>query len=278
MSANHRNHDDKQREPLPTVEQAKQGTFIDGLQHCVRMLRLNGFEKSAKAVEFQLRLMGEETITSSAIGPFGGNLGPHVTGAAPQVPNGEFGFVGKFDCHYDGDINRCDKNCRELGECKRRTSGVRSSTEAMTANQVRHQVIRAAHKPSPMCRDCADRDGTCHDGTKCDPFEAALDVLRAHASGVSSATLPLDALTLELAEEIFGGWIEPVSNISFPEQAYRCQHCERGLPPDGIAYWMDFDHAPGCIVRKARAYLLQHKPSVVTPMATTDGTVTKGKT
>lgn len=46
---------------------------------------------------------------------------------------------------------------------------------------LRHQVIQAAYKPGPMCRDCADRDGTCSDGTKCDPFEAALDVLREHA-------------------------------------------------------------------------------------------------
>lgn len=28
----------------------------------------------------------------------------------------------KFDCHFDGDWNRCDKDCATLGLCKRRTS------------------------------------------------------------------------------------------------------------------------------------------------------------
>lgn len=28
----------------------------------------------------------------------------------------------RFDCHYDGDINACDKDCKQLGVCKRRTS------------------------------------------------------------------------------------------------------------------------------------------------------------
>lgn len=32
-----------------------------------------------------------------------------------------------FDCHYDGDINRCDKDCKQIGECKRRTTGVPSA-------------------------------------------------------------------------------------------------------------------------------------------------------
>lgn len=36
-------------------------------------------------------------------------------------------FAATFDCLYDGDINRCDKNCKQLGECKRRTSGVPSA-------------------------------------------------------------------------------------------------------------------------------------------------------
>lgn len=44
-----------------------------------------------------------------------------------------------------------------------------------------HEVIQAAYRPRPMCRDCADRDGTCYDGKKCDPFEAALDTLRIYA-------------------------------------------------------------------------------------------------
>lgn len=44
---------------------------------------------------------------------------------------------------------------------------------------LRHRVIEAAYRPGPMCRDCGDHDGTCpRDGTKCDPFEAALDRLR----------------------------------------------------------------------------------------------------
>ena len=36
-------------------------------------------------------------------------------------------FFIPFDCHYDGDINRCDKDCKQLGECKRRTTGKQQS-------------------------------------------------------------------------------------------------------------------------------------------------------
>lgn len=32
-------------------------------------------------------------------------------------------FAQNLDCHYDGDIDRCDKDCKHLGECKRRTTG-----------------------------------------------------------------------------------------------------------------------------------------------------------
>lgn len=58
--------------------------------------------------------------------------------------------MDKFDCHYDGDINACDKNCRELGECKRRTSGVKS-----------HAYTRAPKDPSGgphinPCHSCTD--------------------------------------------------------------------------------------------------------------------------
>lgn len=51
-----------------------------------------------------------------------------------------------------------------------------------TADEVRHKVIKAAYRPGPMCRDCGDRNGVCHDGTKCDPFEAALDRLRVESA------------------------------------------------------------------------------------------------
>lgn len=44
-----------------------------------------------------------------------------------------------------------------------------------------HEVIQAAYRPGPMCRDCADYDGVCPtDGKKCSPFEAALDILRTY--------------------------------------------------------------------------------------------------
>ena len=46
---------------------------------------------------------------------------------APNVENAGFptgdSIFPRFDCHYDGNINLCDKDCHTLGECKRRTSG-----------------------------------------------------------------------------------------------------------------------------------------------------------
>lgn len=62
------------------------------------------------------------------------------------------------------------------------------SANAEDSKALRHRVIQAAYKPGPMCRDCADRDGTCYDGTKCDPFEAALDTLRACAKSTTRDT------------------------------------------------------------------------------------------
>lgn len=47
------------------------------------------------------------------------------------------------------------------------------------ARHVKMEVIKAAYKPGPICRDCADENGTCPStGKPCDPYEAALDRLR----------------------------------------------------------------------------------------------------
>ena len=43
-------------------------------------------------------------------------------------------FFRPFDCHFDGDISKCDKDCQQLGVCKRRTS-TPSSTERDAAPQ-----------------------------------------------------------------------------------------------------------------------------------------------
>jgi hypothetical protein len=46
-------------------------------------------------------------------------------------------FHQKFDCLYDGDINACDKDCKQLGECKRRTPGKASPPSvAATGDEV----------------------------------------------------------------------------------------------------------------------------------------------
>ncbi len=43
---------------------------------------------------------------------------------------------------------------------------------------VQNEVIQAAYRPRPMCRDCADSDGRCQNsGEPCDPYEAALERL-----------------------------------------------------------------------------------------------------
>ena len=67
--------------------------------------------------------------------------------------------------------------------------------------ELRQRVVKAAYRPSPMCRDCADRDGTCYDGTKCDPFEAALDTLRA-APSASTAIAPAEAYVLAIQQSV----------------------------------------------------------------------------
>ena len=66
---------------------------------------------------------------------------------------------------------------------KRSPTGTPTPTEQslieIAVNDVKRQVIDAAHYPAPMCRDCADNDGTCeHTGLPCDPFERALLRLR----------------------------------------------------------------------------------------------------
>lgn len=55
---------------------------------------------------------------------------PHYHGKAsvcsyapPSQPVDVFASQ-RFDCHYDGDITRCDKDCAQIGACKRRTQDV----------------------------------------------------------------------------------------------------------------------------------------------------------
>jgi hypothetical protein len=74
-----------------------------------------------------------------------------------------------------------------------------------SARSVRHRVIQAAYRPGPMCRDCADHDGRCPaDNRLCDPFEAALEILRASEKRVqtSDTTLVLARALLELWQEL----------------------------------------------------------------------------
>lgn len=52
---------------------------------------------------------------------------------------------------------------------------------------IKHDVIQAAFRPEPMCRDCADENGRCpnNDMRLCDPYEAVLEQLRSEASAVA---------------------------------------------------------------------------------------------
>jgi len=53
----------------------------------------------------------------------------HVTvQESAQAGSGAFP-TGRFDCHFDGDWNRCDKDCVTLGLCKRRTSSPPASAD-----------------------------------------------------------------------------------------------------------------------------------------------------
>jgi hypothetical protein len=71
-------------------------------------------------------------------------------------PREEDPFFREFDCHYDGDINRCDKNCKQLGVCKRRTSGPIAPSHAAPVGEQSFTVdsVRAA---SYIYEDCRAR-------------------------------------------------------------------------------------------------------------------------
>ncbi len=56
--------------------------------------------------------------------------------------------------------------------------------------------IKGALLPKPLCRDCADRDGRCHDGEFCDPEEQAKEL----SELVKALQQSRDELLEELAE------------------------------------------------------------------------------
>lgn len=64
-----------------------------------------------------------------------------------------------------------------LDDTRRANNSLREEIAAL-----KHSVISAAYQPRPMCRDCADRDGTCHDGSPCDPLADALLRIRKWAA------------------------------------------------------------------------------------------------
>lgn len=57
-----------------------------------------------------------------------------------------------FDCHYDGDIERCDKDCKQIGACKRRTS-VAHPTESATP---RTDACQGSDGTIPECDELAE--------------------------------------------------------------------------------------------------------------------------
>jgi len=91
---------------------------------------------------------------------------------------------------------------------------------------MKHQVIQAAYRPRPMCRDCADNDGVCPTtGEKCDPFEAALDRLRAAApERVTVPREPVDSAViteLEKAVRKFPTWpTDPIHALAVLGEEY----------------------------------------------------------
>jgi hypothetical protein len=53
-----------------------------------------------------------------------------------------------FDCHYNGDINACDKDCKTLGACKRRTGAPESKKmSGELARAVREEIEWALKFP-----------------------------------------------------------------------------------------------------------------------------------
>lgn len=58
--------------------------------------------------------------------------------------------------------------------------GVGEGPSVRAMRETQREVIKAAHRPGPFCRDCADEDGVCPSGhhNLCDPYEDALDTLR----------------------------------------------------------------------------------------------------
>lgn len=74
-----------------------------------------------------------------------------------------------------------------------------------------------------------------------------------------SATLSSDEFMLALADELFGSFLQP-TGIMFPEKEFRCCACEIVVP---VRDWILAPHKQGCIVARARDYLVKHKPQSV---------------
>lgn len=112
---------------------------------------------------------------------------------ASLVPSAELAssgdpFFQQFDCHYDGDINRCDKDCRQLGECKRRTTGKPvSSTRAI----------------EPLCLEC-EEPRNCHDHDFCYRQDKPLSPQSANRASIPASYIDDAKLILKAK-----GWKEP---------------------------------------------------------------------
>lgn len=78
------------------------------------------------------------------------------------------------------------------------------------------------------------------------------DLQTAAMRSAPSATVAPDALTLEIAEALFGSFLHDAG-----EGEYECGVCEKRVPVDS---WVTAPHADDCAVAKARDYLAKHKP------------------
>lgn len=180
--------------PVPGREQAQQcpTPSLAWVPSCVAEMRREGKLAFADALEVLAASQNRFRSDASFVQSAARLKVDQVCGGRCDLCEQGHGYTEKSkDTFVFHDVGGSQLPCdaRDIRLLAASLSAPSSAPVASEVQALRHRVIEAAYRPSPMCRDCADRDGTCYDGTKCDPFEAALDVLRASVRPAAALAL-----------------------------------------------------------------------------------------